>query len=84
MSITNVSKPSTTLTNATKVSFAETWGAIQTTWGSETRTWADCASLIDNTSLSLTDPLWSNRSFPWLLTTPWGTVSTGITNQSKP
>lgn len=50
MSITNVSKPSTTLTNATKVSFAETWGAIQTTWGSETRTWADCISLVDNSS----------------------------------
>ncbi len=46
----NVSKPTTTLTNATKVSFAETWGAIQTTWATETRTWADCISLIDNTS----------------------------------
>lgn len=80
----NESKPTTTLTNTTKVSIAETWGAIATTWASETRTWLDCASLIDNVSLSLTDPLWSTRSFPWLLTTPWGTVSTGMTNISKP
>lgn len=50
MSITNVSKPSTTLTNATKVSFAELWSTIATTWASETRTWADCISLIDNTT----------------------------------
>lgn len=46
----NADKPTTTLANTTKVSFAETWGAIQTTWATETRTWADCASLIDNTS----------------------------------
>lgn len=48
--MTNDSKPTTTLTNSSKVSFGETWGAIQTTWASETRTWADCISLIDNTS----------------------------------
>ena len=46
----NVSKPSTSLTNTAKVSFAELWSTITTTWASETRTWADCISLIDNTS----------------------------------
>jgi hypothetical protein len=46
----NVSKPTTTLTNVTKVSFAELWSTITTTWATETRTWAECISLIDNTS----------------------------------
>lgn len=80
----NESKPTTTLTNTTRIGGAELWSTITTTWASESRTWLDCASLMDNVSLSATDPLWSNRSFPWLLTTPWGTVSTGMTNISKP
>ncbi len=50
MSITNVSKPSTTLTNTDKVSSGETWASITTTWATETRTWVDMASLIDNLS----------------------------------
>lgn len=50
MAITNESKPTTSLTNSSKVSFAELWSTITTTWASETRTWADMASLIDNTS----------------------------------
>jgi hypothetical protein len=50
MSITNVSKPTTSFTNASKVSFAELWSTITTTWAAETRTWLDCASLVDNTS----------------------------------
>lgn len=48
MSITNVSKPSTSLTNTDKISGAETWESIQTTWDSETRTWIECVSLFDN------------------------------------
>ena len=50
MSITNISKPTTTLTNETKVAFYETWASIQTTWATETRTWLDCASIIENTT----------------------------------
>jgi hypothetical protein len=50
MALTNISKPSTTLTNATKVSFAELWSTITTTYAAETRSWADCISLIDNSS----------------------------------
>lgn len=50
MSITNTSKPTTSFLNIAKVAFAELWSTIMTTWGSETRTWADCASLIDNVS----------------------------------
>lgn len=50
MAITNQSKPTTSLTNTTKVSFAELWSTITTTWASETRSWVDCISLIDNGS----------------------------------
>ncbi len=50
MALTNIAKPTTSLTNATKVSFAELWSTITTTWASETRTWAEVISLIDNTS----------------------------------
>lgn len=44
----NVSKPTTSLVNTARVSFAELWSTILTTWAAETRTWNDCASLIDN------------------------------------
>lgn len=50
MAITNTSKPTTSLTNTTKVSFAETWGTILTTWASETRTWAAAISIMTNTT----------------------------------
>ncbi len=50
MAITNVSKPTTSLTNTTKVSFGELWSTITTTWAAETRTWLDMISLIDNSS----------------------------------
>lgn len=46
----NTSKPTTSITNITKVSFAELWSTITTTWASETRTWLDMSSLIDNNS----------------------------------
>lgn len=48
MAIANVSKPSTTLANTSKVLGYETWATITTTWASETRTWLDCSSLFDN------------------------------------
>ena len=50
MAITNTSKPTTSLTNTTKVSFAELWSTITTTWATETRTWAECISLMTNSS----------------------------------
>jgi hypothetical protein len=50
MAITNTAKPTTSIANIAKVSFAELWSTITTTWASETRTWADCISLIDNTT----------------------------------
>jgi hypothetical protein len=72
------------MTNVDKAAIYETWATITTTWASETRTWLDMTSIIDNVAMSITDPLWSPRTFPWTLTTPWQTIHTGITNQSKP
>lgn len=48
--LVNTSKPSTSFTNSTRVSFAELWSTITTTWATETRTWAACASLFTDTS----------------------------------
>lgn len=50
MAIINTTKPTTSLINTLKVSFAELWSTITTTWASETRTWLDTGSLIDNRS----------------------------------
>lgn len=48
MSLINTSKPSSSLTNIAKVSFAELWSTITTTWASETRTWSATGSLVTN------------------------------------
>lgn len=48
MAITNTTKPSGSMTNTAKVSFAELWSTILTTWASETRTWLETGSLISN------------------------------------
>jgi len=80
----NQDKPTTTYTNADKAQIFETWASIATTWATETRTWLDMTSIIENAVMSLTDPLWSSRTFPWQLSAPWHNASTGITNVSKP
>lgn len=83
MSITNTSKPSpSVLTNTQKISIGETWGSIDTTWSSETRTWLEASQLITNTVLS-SDPIWSYRSFPWLMALPWQQPR-GMINSNKP
>lgn len=48
--ISNTSKPTTSLTNTSKVQIGETWNTITTTWNSEVRTWDDLQSNIDNQS----------------------------------
>ncbi len=48
MALVNTSKPTTSIVNATKASYAELWSTITTSWASETRTWAECISLMDN------------------------------------
>lgn len=48
MAITNTSKPTTSLTNITKVNIGLIWSLDLNTWASESRTWGDTASIIDN------------------------------------
>lgn len=48
MSITNQSKPITTLSNSTKVNIGEIWGSDLLQWQNELRTWAETVSIIDN------------------------------------
>jgi len=47
MSITNTSKPTTSLSNTAKVVGYETWDTIITTWASEVRTWDEMVSNWD-------------------------------------
>jgi hypothetical protein len=46
----NVSKPTTSIVNATKVSIGETWASITSTWSAETRTWLAVSQLFTNTT----------------------------------
>ena len=50
MSITNVSRPSTSLTNTDNrpVNY-ETWDSNTTTWDTEVRTWDEMGAIWDNT-----------------------------------
>lgn len=50
MTMTNESKPTTTLSNSSKVSVGETWATITTSWSSETRTWEAISQLFTNPS----------------------------------
>ncbi len=50
MSITNQSKPTTSLANSTKIVNYETWDSNTTTWDTETRTWDEMGTIWDNTS----------------------------------
>jgi len=83
MALTNVSKPNTSLTNTTKINIGETWASNPYTWALETRTWADMASVISNTTRNGLDALWSYSTLPWQLALPWSGTQ-GITNQPKP
>jgi hypothetical protein len=50
MSITNTSKPTTSLSNVSKPFGGETWASILTTWATETQTWIEVSQIIDNIS----------------------------------
>ena len=82
MTIVNVSKPTTSFSNSSKVSIGETWATITTTWATETRTWLAVSQLITNTSRYF-NQIWLATLQPWLMLTPW-LGDSEITNQSKP
>lgn len=83
MALVNESKPTTSLTNSTKINIGETWGSNMNTWAAESRTWGDMASVIDNISKGATGFLWSWTRFPWTESTPWLSEG-GISNVSRP
>ena len=58
MSITNETKPTTALTNSTRINIGETWGSDLLTWAAELKTWDATVSIISNvarTSSSMTN-----------------------------
>ena len=80
----NQTRPTNSLTNTSRVSSGETWNSITTIWDEETRIWNETGSLVDNTIMSATNPLWYYRTFPWQLSLPWQITNQGIINQSRP
>lgn len=84
MAFTNVSKPTTSIANVTKVNTGETWASILTTWATETHDWQTVSQLLTNSSKPAFGYLWGASSLPWLESSPWDDVFSGITNISKP
>jgi len=83
MAIENVSKPSSSISNATRINIGLTWDADTLQWQNESRTWDDTQSVIDNITKGTTGFLWSVSRFPWTEATPWLTEG-GITNVNRP
>ncbi len=83
MAITNISKPSSSVSNQSKINIGETWDSDMNQWQNESRTWDDMASIIDNITKIYSGYLWAESTLPWQLATPW--IDTNkITNISRP
>lgn len=50
MPITNISKPTTSFANSSKVVSYENWDSNLSTWDSETRTWDEMGTIWGNSS----------------------------------
>lgn len=50
MAITNISKPTTSVTNSSKVLNYETWDSNTSTWNTETRTWEQMGTIFTNST----------------------------------
>jgi hypothetical protein len=83
MSLTNVSKPTTTLANTTRPTTGLIWDDASMTWAAQSDTWDGTASLIDNASRIFGGLLWSASNLPWQMTAPWVDAG-GITNVTRP
>lgn len=70
------------MTNISKVSQGETWGTIASTWATEDETWGGSSQLFTNVSVAF--DLWSYRTTPWLLSSPWLTTTNPFINVAKP
>lgn len=83
MALINTSKPSSSISNQTKINIGETWDAATMTWNAASFTWDSTQSVIDNATKAFSGFIWAYSILPWQLTTPW--IDTGIiTNQAKP
>jgi hypothetical protein len=61
MALTNQSKPSTSISNATKVLGGETWDSNPNTWNVETRTWDESGTLWTNGTRPITSITNNNK-----------------------
>ena len=81
--ITNTAKPTTTLTNASRVISFESWDTNTTSWNTEVRTWNEMGTIWTNRAIGATGFLWSIKRLPWTEATPWLTEG-GVINSNKP
>lgn len=83
MAITNVSKPTTSLANQTKINIGLVWSANLLQWQNESRTWADTTSVIDNLNKPTNDivistPYPANNAIVWTVSAGTYTSNSAI------
>lgn len=78
----NLDKPTSSISNTTRPSQGVTWSTWETPWEDEERTWRGLSQLFTNVSISF--ELWSFRTTPWLLVSPWLTTTNPFINVAKP
>lgn len=61
MAIINTSKPTSSISNSSRVVSYETWDSNTTTWNTEVRTWDEMAAIMDNTSKPTTSIINTNK-----------------------
>ena len=89
MAITNVTKPTTSFTNASRAAGYETWATIDATWATETRSWLDMGTIFSNVAKAVgSEFLLLESGFRLLLETgnkiKLESSGVGITNVAKP
>lgn len=67
MTITNLPKISSSVTNQSKINIGETWDSDLNTWATETNTWEEIGSLINNSARAFSGVLWAAITLPWQL-----------------
>jgi hypothetical protein len=86
MAITNISKPSSSIANQTKINIGESWDSNTSSWDTETRSWNEMASLLENVARVGAEYL-ATEALDFLMTEDNDYLMTGvglITNQAKP
>lgn len=83
MTITNLPKISSSVTNQSKINIGLTWDAATMTWAAATFTWDSTASVIGNVARVFGGQIWAYNVLTWQLPTPWLDIG-AITNISRP